>query len=123
MKWLCLAVGGVAGTIARYWLGGLIYQLCGTGFPLGTLAVNLVGCFLIGIFATMAQQKFLLGPELRVLLMIGFCGAFTTFSTLILETDNLVRDSQHWKAFFNVAGSVVFGFIAFRLGILLAEVF
>ena len=88
MKWFSLALGGVAGTFARYVLGGVIYQLFGTSFPYGTLAVNLLGCLIIGFLAALAEEKFLLGPNARLLLMVGFCGAFTTFSTFIFETAN-----------------------------------
>ena len=121
-KWLNLVVGGIAGTLARYFLEGIVYQAFGSGFPYGTLAVNLVGCFLIGFFVTLAEEKFLLGPNMRLLLMVGFCGAFTTFSTFILETANLVKDGESLRAFINIAASVLIGFFVFRLGVLLGEV-
>jgi len=121
MKWICLAVGGITGTFARYFLAGAIYQAFGTAFPYGTLAVNLTGCFLIGFLACLAEEKFLLGPHARILLMIGFCGAFTTFSTFILETANLLRDGEAWRAFANVALSVVIGFFVFWLGVILGK--
>ena len=120
-KWLNLIVGGITGTCARYALSGVVYQVWGAGFPYGTLVVNSVGCFLIGLFAALAEEKFFLGPHARVLLMAGFCGAFTTFSTLMLETANLLKDGQSLKAFLNVAASLVIGFILFRLGVLLGE--
>ena len=78
-KWFGLIIGGVAGTAARYLLSGAVYQIFGTSFPYGTLAVNLIGCFAIGFLAALAEDKFLLGPNMRILLMVGFCGAFTTF--------------------------------------------
>jgi len=112
----------VAGTFARYLLAGFVYTLCGTDFPYGTLAVNLIGCFLIGFLASLAQEKFLLGPSARLLLMIGFCGAFTTFSTFMLETANLMKDGETWRAFLNVLISVGVGFVVFRLGVLVAEI-
>jgi CrcB protein len=121
MKWIYLVIGGITGTLARYLLAGSVHRFLGTSFPLGTLVVNLIGCFLIGLFATLADQKFLLGPDLRILLMVGFCGAFTTFSTFMLETVNLMSAGEFLKATFNVAGSVVIGFVAFRLGVLAAQ--
>ncbi len=121
MKWISLAAGGIAGTVCRYVLSGAVYQLAGTGFPYGTLAVNLAGCLLVGFFAVLAEEKFLLGPEARILLMAGFCGAFTTFSTLMLETSNLVREGEAWKGFLNVAVSVAAGYLFFRLGVFLGE--
>lgn len=120
-KWLGLTLGGILGTFARYFLAGFIYRIYGTNFPFGTLAVNLIGCFLIGFFAVLAEEKFLLGPVARTFLMIGFCGAFTTFSTLILETSNLVKDSENFYALLNILLSVLFGFLVFRLGVLLAR--
>lgn len=123
MKWLSLAVGGMAGTFARYVLGGFIHQFFGPSFPYGTLTVNLLGCFLIGFLAVLAEDKFLLAPNARLLLMVGFCGAFTTFSTFIFETSNLVRDGEAWRALLNVVASVVAGFLFFRAGILIGELF
>ncbi len=116
MKWLNLGLGSLAGGFARYFLAGVMYRLAGTGFPYGTLAVNLSGCFLIGFLNGLAEEKFLLGPDARALLMIGFCGAFTTFSTFVLETANLVKDGEMVKAAVNVGVSVVFGLALFILG-------
>ncbi|MDD5217199.1 MAG: fluoride efflux transporter CrcB [Candidatus Omnitrophica bacterium] len=121
MKWLALAIGGLTGTFARYFLAGMIYRHFGTSFPYGTLAVNLSGCFFIGLLAALSEEKFLLGPNARLLLMIGFCGAFTTFSTFILETANLMKSGETLRAFMNLLTSVIAGFIVFRLGFLLGE--
>lgn len=122
MKWFGLIAGGIAGTLARYLLAGFVYETVGTGFPYGTLVVNLSGCFLVGFLAALAEDKFLLGPQARVMLMIGFCGAFTTFSTLMLETSNLIRGGESLKAFLNIAASVVLGFLLFRLGVFAADI-
>ncbi len=121
-KWLNLAVGGVAGTYARYTLAGVVYQCAGAAFPYGTLVVNLLGCAIIGLLATLAEEKYLIGPNARVLLMAGFCGAFTTFSTFMLETANLMKDGETARAFMNVMASVVGGFLAFRIGVFVAEI-
>jgi CrcB protein len=121
MKWLSLIVGGIAGTLCRYLVSGAVYQFWGTDFPYGTLLVNLSGCFLIGFLAGLAEEKFLLGPNMRLLLMAGFCGAYTTFSTFMLETANLMKDGEMWKAFVNLTVSVVAGFIIFRFGVLLGD--
>ncbi len=120
-KWLYLMAGGVLGTLARYMLAGVIYNKVGTDFPYGTMLVNLIGCFLIGFFDTIFQEKFLLSPMMRIFLMAGFCGAFTTFSTFMLETGNLIRDGEMLRALLNVMLSVGIGFIVFRFGILLGE--
>jgi len=120
-KLIYLAIGGITGTFARYFMAGAVYGILGTRFPYGTLVVNLSGCFIIGILTTVAENKFLLNPNLRILLMIGFCGAFTTFSTFMLETSNLIKDGETMRAFMNVLLSVVVGFIVFRVGVLLGE--
>jgi CrcB protein len=85
------------------------------------MAVNMTGCFLIGLFDSLAGEKFLLGPQARLLLMTAFCGAFTTFSTLILETSNLMKDGELWLAFVNSLGSLAFGLLLFRLGVWLGK--
>jgi CrcB protein len=122
IKFLNLIIGGAAGTVARYLLAGFVYRIAGTAFPYGTLIVNISGCFILGILASLADKKFALGPDARVLLMIGFCGAFTTFSTLIFESDNLLRNGQAIRAFTNVFVSVILGFVLFRVGSLLGEI-
>ena len=122
IKLLYLMIGGITGTFARYFLSGFIYKFTGTDFPYGTLVINLIGCFLIGIFATLSDEKLILGPDMRVMLMAGFCGAFTTFSSFILETGNLVKDAEWLRAFGNVFLSVIIGFILFRLGVWIGKV-
>jgi fluoride exporter len=121
MTWIVLALGGIAGTISRYAMAGMVYRVVGTQFPYGTLAVNLLGCFLIGLLDVLAQEKFVLSPQARLFLMVGFCGAFTTFSTFILETGNLIKDGQSVLAFANLMVSVALGFVVYRAGILLGR--
>jgi CrcB protein len=121
-KWFYLIGGGILGTLARYVLAGAVYQKMGTDFPYGTIIVNMIGCFLIGFFDTIFQERFLFSPMIRICLMAGFCGAFTTFSTFMLETGNLIRDGETLRAFLNVLLSVIIGFIVFRLGVLLGEI-
>lgn len=121
-KVLQLIIGGAIGTIARYVLAGAVYGVLGSAFPYGTLVVNTSGCFILGILSAFAEHKFLVSTDVRTLLMIGFCGAFTTFSTLIFETDGLIRDGESMKAFMNVAVSLVAGFIFFRIGMFLADI-
>ena len=121
MKWLYLAAGSLAGGFSRYGLAGLVYRRLGTDFPHGTLMVNLSGCFLIGLFNALAEEKFLLGPNARILLMTGFCGAYTTFSTLMLETSNLIKDGELGRGLMNVGISLAAGYVLFRAGSLLGE--
>ncbi len=123
IKWLYLIVGGVLGTVSRYSLSGFISQRINAGFPLGTLVVNLTGCFFVGFLDVIFEKKFLLSPEHRILLITGFCGAFTTFSTLIFETSNLLKENEFVYAFSNVLVSFLVGFVLFKFGALLAELF
>lgn len=121
-KWIYFAIASAVGGFARYFLAGFIYQIFGTSFPYGTLIVNLIGCFLVGLLATLADDKFLLNPQMRLILMIGFCGAFTTFSTFMFETSNLIRDGETVRALLNVLISVVIGFFVFRAGVLIGRI-
>ena len=122
-KIILLAIGSVAGGLARYSLGGLAHKTFGHDFPYGTMAVNLIGCFLIGILSAISEEKFFLGANGKLLLVIGFCGAFTTFSTFMLETAHLMKQGQNAHAFMNVMLSVLMGFVFFKLGTLVGEMF
>jgi len=121
MKWFYLILGSVAGGVTRYLFAGAIYQKLGSDFPYGTLIVNLTGCFFIGFLAAIVDDKFFLGPNARILLMTGFCGAYTTFSTYMLETGNLVRDGQFVYAGLNLVASTAVGFAAYWLGTVLGD--
>ncbi|MFA5094926.1 MAG: fluoride efflux transporter CrcB [Candidatus Omnitrophota bacterium] len=118
---LQIIIGGALGTVSRYAVSVLVYRSAGTDFPYGTLVVNLTGCFLIGFLASVTEDRLLLGSNIRAFLMIGFCGAFTTFSTFILETANLIKDGEISRALVNVLLSVIAGFIVFRLGVLAGD--
>ena len=120
-KLIQLLVGGAIGTVARYALSVFTYRALGADFPYGTLVVNLTGCFIIGFLAAITEEKFLFGTNIRIFLMIGFCGAFTTFSTFILETANLMKDGETFRALLNVLISVIVGFVVFRRGVLAGE--
>jgi len=122
LKLAYLLIGGITGTLARYFLSGFIYKITGADFPYGTLVINLTGCLLIGIFASLSDERLILGPDMRVMLMAGFCGAFTTFSTFMLETGNLIKDAEWLRAIGNVFLSVVIGFFLFRLGVWIGKV-
>ena len=116
-----LSLGGVFGTLARYYMGNLTHRFFGSNFPFGTLSVNLIGCFLIGLFGALAEKKLFFGPEMRLLLMVGFCGAFTTFSSYIFETHGLMQNGEMIKALGNVVLNIVLGFAIFKLGLILGE--
>lgn len=116
IKLLNLIIGGIAGTLARYFLTHFTYHFLGTGFPYGTLVVNLLGCFIIGIVANLSSDAFFLTYNQRLLLITGFCGAFTTFSTFIFETEHLFTNGETSKAFLNVVLSLILGFTVFKIG-------
>ena len=119
MLLLFLSVGGVAGTLARYGLSGWIYAWAGTGFPWGTFVVNVAGSFLLGFLARLAEVA-PLSVEVRAMLTIGFCGAFTTFSTLSYETIALLQQGAWTRAAAYAFGSLGVGLVALAAGLSLA---
>ena len=118
---LCLAIGSMAGGFARNYLGGFVQRVSGSSFPYGTLAVNLMGCLIIGFIASIAGGRFALNAPGRILLISGFCGAFTTFSAFMVESDFLLRSGHTWGAAMNVAVSLVCGFALYHLGAFLCR--
>lgn len=116
-KLLWLALAGAFGTLARYGLSGLVQRFTGISFPWGTLAVNVAGCFLFGLIWTVIEERHLMSPLLRPILLIGFMGAFTTFSSFAFETIELMRDSQWLRAGVNILAQNGVGLTALFLGI------
>ena len=107
---LLVGMGGFIGSIVRYWMSGYVQQLTThTGFPLGTLAVNVLGCFIIGVLSQLAEDYGIFTSEARLLMFTGFLGGFTTFSTFSNETMNLLRDGQTLLALGNLTGHIVLG--------------
>jgi CrcB protein len=121
MKFLYLSLGGAAGTVSRYWLSGVAQRLSGGGFPLGTFAVNIVGCLLFGAVWGYFENRMLPGSEMRLLALTGFMGAFTTFSTYMFETAELVKFGQYAMALLNVVGQSVAGLVLVLVGIALGR--
>ncbi len=95
-KLILLALAGATGTLARYGLAGMVQRWGGAGFPWGTLAVNVLGCFVAGLLWSLFEQRWAVSGETRIVVLVGFMGAFTTFSAYILETGELARTSQWW---------------------------
>ena len=116
MLYLYLAVGGVGGTLARYAIGTWMQSWAGSAFPWGTLAINLIGSFLLGL-AIRGAELSSLTPELRGMITIGFCGAFTTFSTFSFETLALIREGWWMRASLYAFGSLSLGLVAVALGL------
>ena len=114
---LAVGLGGFVGSVARYRLGGLVlHHSLGSRFPFSTLAVNLAGCLLVGLLAGWIEHRGALGPNVRLLLVTGFCGGFTTFSAFGLETLYLLRRDAVWVAALNVAVSVAGGIAGVWIG-------
>ena len=121
-KILVLSLGGILGTLARYGLGGFIQnRFPNSTFPWGTLVVNILGCLTIGFLWILVEDKPILTPNMRLFSMIGFLGAFTTFSTFSLETVNLMAKCQWSAAAVNVAASVGCCLVGTVLGMTLAR--
>lgn len=116
-KVLVVALGGAVGAVARYWLGGLINSRLPMQFPLGTFVINITGSFIIGCFLTLASERLALHPHWRLLVAVGFVGAYTTFSTFEYETLKLIEEGNLLSAISNVVLSVVVGFFAVWLGV------
>ena len=110
--------GGALGTGARFWASGMVAERFGEVFPLGTLLVNISGSFVIGFFAglTDPQGPYLVGPRVRQFVMIGICGGYTTFSSFSLQTLELAREGDWFRAGLNSVLSLVCCLIAVWLG-------
>lgn len=121
MIYLVVALGGAAGAMLRYGLSGWLHELTGMTFPIGTLFVNVLGAFIIGLVLELSTGRFLFSPETRSLLTTGFCGALTTFSTFSFETLSLMQEQQWAAAAGNVLLNVVLCLITVYLGVLLAR--
>ena len=114
---LAVGLGGFIGSIARYKLGGVVlHHTLGSRFPFSTLAVNLGGCLLVGLLAGWVEHRDALSPGMRLLLITGFCGGFTTFSAFGLETLYLIRRDAVAIAALNVAVSVAGGIAGVWIG-------
>ena len=116
---ILVGIGGLAGSILRYLVALVFSTRAAANFPYGTLAVNLVGCLLIGMIFAITEKGDLLSPEWRILLTTGFCGGFTTFSTFSYESIRLLQDGEILLVTLYVGGSVVAGLLLTYLGMLL----
>ncbi len=107
--WLAVAAGGALGSVARFWMTGAVAALMGARFPWGTLLINVLGSFVIGATAglTLTPERMGLHPDVRVFVMVGICGGFTTFSSFSLQTLELIQGGDLAPAFLYIAGSVL----------------
>ena len=118
---LAIAAGGAIGALLRYWTSTAVHNRLGTGFPYGTLTVNVAGSLLMGFLYIWLIDRLAVGPALRAFLLIGVLGAFTTFSTFSMETLNLLESGQPGRALANILVSVTVCIIAAGLGVFAAR--
>jgi fluoride exporter len=119
---LLVAIGGAIGSLLRYYVGLGSLRLMGPGFPWGTLVVNVVGCFIIGVFAEMIARRFNASVELRLLLITGFLGGFTTFSAFSLDAISLFERGEVFAGGIYIAASVGLSMMAVMAGLGLMRV-
>ncbi len=115
-KLLWLACAGAAGTLSRYLLAGLAQRFAGGSFPWGTLVVNGIGCLVFGLVWALASERFAIGADVRMILLVGFLGAFTTFSTAIAEFGQMVLDMEWFRAAAYLIGGNALGIATFFAG-------
>ena len=121
MKALWVMLGGSVGAVLRYGTTLLCARLFGAGFPVGTLVVNLAGCFLIGVAVALAERNVVITPTVRLFFVTGFLGALTTFSTYALESTNAWRVAALGTAVFNILANNVAGFALVTVGFWIAR--
>ena len=121
MTLVLVAIGGAAGAVTRYLVDGWVLDRTGPGFPFGTLAINLSGSFVLGVLAALAIDRSVLPAEIRAPVMIGFLGAYTTFSTWMLESWRLLETGQAVAAMANLAGSTLLGIVAVAAGLIVGR--
>jgi CrcB protein len=121
LKYLLILCGGGLGSLMRYLVQGWVQNRASEGFPLGTLAVNVIGCFAIGALNLLFTGPYPIQAEFRVGLIVGVLGGFTTFSAFGWETFSLTNEGQFLRALLNVLLSVGLGFAAVWAGYRLAE--
>ena len=116
MNLLAIAIGGAIGAVARYALSMFVLRVSGTLFPLGTFVVNVIGCLAFGLIAGASTQRVQIAPAMRLFLLTGILGGFTTFSSYAFESFVLVRDGQMFWAALNITGQVVAGLVGMWAG-------
>ena len=121
MTVVLVGVGGFAGAISRYLVDGFVSDRTGGGFPWGTLVINVSGTFLLGLLFAMTTERAILPAEIRGPVMIGFIGAYTTFSTYLLESWRLIEDGAWAMALANLGGSIAVGLVAVAAGMIIGR--
>ncbi|NOZ46237.1 MAG: fluoride efflux transporter CrcB [Chlorobi bacterium] len=120
---MIVGAGGFLGTVSRYFSQIFLQRMFQTIFPIGTMTVNILGSFLIGLIYALSEQSNILSPEIRLFLAVGFCGGFTTFSSFSYNIFNLINDSGIILNLIYIIGSIVLGVIAAYAGVLTIKFF
>jgi fluoride exporter len=121
IKIFMIGLAGFVGTVGRFWLSDVMARKIGETFPWGTLAVNLIGCFLAGLLFYPMHERYAVSPNVRSIVLIGFLGGFTTFSSFGLQTFALLKDNQFALATANIAVSNILGLLLVWAGYALAK--
>jgi CrcB protein len=121
VAYLWIALGAVVGASARYFLSGFIAKILPSSFPYGTLMINVTGSLLLGFFLTWTSERVLIDPRWRLLIAIGFCGSYTTFSSYAFETFGLFEQGQWFLVGLNVIASNLLCLVSVLAGIALAR--
>lgn len=121
MTWILIAIGGAAGAVSRYAVDVAVTERVGSFFPFGTMLINVSGSFILGLLFALAMERGVLSPEIRAPLIIGFLGAYTTFSTWMLQSWALIEQGAWISAGVNLVGSVVLGLLAVVAGLALGR--
>lgn len=118
---IAIALGGSVGALTRFWVGNGVYALLGRSFPIGTLVINVSGSFLMGFLSELMLARFVLPVEYRAAILVGFLGAYTTFSTFALESYALIEEGSYLKSALNMMLSVALCVVAVWVGIILGR--
>jgi len=121
LRTLFVGLAGLTGTLLRYWLSGFVARRYGETFPVGTMVVNVLGCLVAGAVFNLTEERFLVNPTLRTVILIGLLGGFTTFSSYGLQTFTLLRDGEFGLATVNIAVSNVLGLFMVWMGYALVK--
>jgi len=121
LNYLSVGLGAAIGGILRFWLSNFTYKILPESFPFGTLIVNVIGSFLLGLIMFYFNDRELLGPNLRIFIAIGLLGGFTTFSTFSLETMNLFKNAQYFFALLNIFLQVFLSLLGIYFAYLLSK--
>jgi CrcB protein len=122
MKIVFIAIFGVLGVLSRYVVGNFVAKILPPPFPYGTLLINITGAFAIGVIHVIGIERVSLSPEIRIGIMVGFLGGYTTFSSYCLESVRLIEDAEFMKAALYFVASPILGFLAASGGITLTRI-